>query len=121
MSKDLKEILDYVDRKTEEIKKELEMLQLLKQYLEEKLSEKAPREKPRRPAGRRGEELTVGTLAAIESARWKTYRSGRGEWCFADELPKEFVDKLRKGPVEFQGRTYFYKKLSGGKEIVARR
>ena len=117
MSEELKEVLEYVEKRREQIKKELEMLRLLKQYLEEKLSEAASQEKPRKPAEQREETLA----AAIESARWRTYRSGQGEWCFADELPRDFVDKLRSGPVEFRGHTYVYKKLSGGKEIVARK
>ena len=119
MSEGLKEVLSYIEKRAEQIKKELEVLNLLKQYLEEKLSEVPPRVKPQRPAEQRGERL--GVIVAIESARWRVYRDGRGEWCFADELPKEFVDKLRRGPVELQGHTYVYKRLSGGKEIVVRK
>ena len=117
MSEDLKEILDYVEKKMEQVKKELEMLRLLRKYLEEKLWEAAPQIRPQKPAEQRERWLAT----AIESARWRAYRSGRGEWCFADELPKEFVDELRKGPLEFRGHTYVYRRLSGGKEIVARR
>jgi len=113
MSEDLKEILNYVEKKAEQVKKELKMLELLRKYLEEKLSRPAPQIKPQKPV--------EGLAAAISSARWRAYRSGRGEWCFADELPMEFVDKLRKGPMKLQGYTYFYRQLSGGKEIVARR
>lgn len=40
----------------------------------------------------------------MESARWRRYPSGRGEWCFADELPQSFVEKLKKGPMEVAGR-----------------
>jgi len=112
MEEGLEEVLRYVEKRMEQVEKELEMLRLLKQYLEEKRAEEVI-EKP----ARREEALA----AAIESARWRAYRSGQGEWCFADELPKEFVDKLRSGPVEFRGHTYVYKRLSGGKEIVARR
>ena len=118
MEEGLEEVLRYVEKRMEEVEKELEMLRLLKQFLEEKMSRPAPKaeEVIEKPA-RREEALA----AAIESARWRAYRSGQGEWCFADELPKEFVDRLRSGPMEFRGHTYVYKRLSGGKEIVARK
>ena len=117
MEEGLEEVLRYVEKRMEQAEKELEMLRLLKQFLEEKASKLAAKAEPQRTEKRREEELA----AAIESARWRTYRSGQGEWCFADELPKEFVDRLRSGPVEFRGHTYVYKRLSGGKEIVARK
>jgi len=120
MEEGLEEVLRYVEKRIEEVEKELGMLRLLKQFLEEKMWKAVPKveEVALQEPARRGE----GALAAaIESARWRTYRSGQGEWCFADELPREFVDRLRSGPVEFRGHTYLYKKLSGGKEIVARK
>jgi hypothetical protein len=44
------------------------------------------------------------------------------EWCFADELPGSFMEELRrKGIMDLDGYRYVYKRLSGGKEIVARK
>lgn len=105
----MKTVIDYLDSRIKELEKELEALKLLKQLAE-------------REAEKPSVEPSPKELAAILSeAKWRRYSSGRGEWCFADNLPEKFVEELKGGAKTIESHVYSYKVLSGGKEIVVRR
>lgn len=106
-------LLDMVDERIRRVEEELENLRKLRELVQAKILEMG---------GVRPEER--GLVTALESVKWKSYPSGTGEWCFADQLPEDFVKELRRSPnrsKEVGGYIYRLKILSGGKEIVSRR
>ena len=110
MSLEIRELIEYIDLKIKKIQEELEYLRGLKEFLEyktRKLSvEPSSKELP----------------AIISEANWRRYPSGEGEWCFADQLPRQFIEELKeKGSKTLNGYRYVYKRLSGGREVVSRR
>jgi len=110
MSSQIQELIEYVDLKIRKLQEELEYLKNLREFLEYKI-------------GKLSIEPSSKELPAIISeANWRRYPSGAGEWCFADQLPKSFVEELKeKGSKSLNGYRYVYKKLSGGREVVSRR
>lgn len=103
----LRELIKYIEGRIEKLRKEIEALESLKNFMEEKLkSTPAPTDK----------DLPV----ILESVRWRRYREGRDEWCYADSLPSEFVEKLKEGPITIDGKTYIYGRLDRV-EVVKRR
>jgi len=110
MSREIQKLIEYVDLKIREIQEELEYLRSLREFLEYKVRklsvEPSSREVP----------------AVISEANWRRYPSGEGECCFADQLPRQFIEELReKGSKTLNGYRYVYKRLSGGREVVSRR
>lgn|GEM_PF-854070 len=106
----LRTMVDYIDSKIRRLQDEIEYLKMLREFLEYRI-------------GKLSIEPSNAELPAILSeANWKKYPSGEGEWCFADELPRNFVEELKeKGSETLNGYRYVYKKLSGGKEVVSRK
>jgi hypothetical protein len=65
------------------------------------------------------ETFTEEDLAALP---WRGYQSGKGEWVFADQVPKALVERLeREGQVELGGYVYTLREGSMGKRFVSRR
>jgi hypothetical protein len=65
------------------------------------------------------ETFTEEDLAALP---WRSYQSGRGEWAFADQVPKALVERLeREGQVELGGYVYSLREGNMGKRFVSRR
>jgi len=108
--RELKTLMEYIDSKIRKLQEELEHLEDLKEFLEYRI-------------GKLSIEPSSDEIPAILSeANWRRYPSGEGEWCFADELPRSFIQELKeKGSKTMNGCRYVYKKLSGGKEVVSRR
>lgn len=107
MTKNLKQLIEYIDLKIRKAQEELEYLKIVRDFLEYKLSVE-PSE----------EELP----AILSEVNWRRYPSGSGEWCFADQIPRTFLDKLKKEKhIQCGEYIYMYKILSGGKEIVSRK
>jgi hypothetical protein len=106
----LKQMIEYIDSKIRRLEEEIRLLKSLREIMEQK-------------AVRLSAEPSEKEVPAILSeAGWRRYPSGEGEWCFADELPKTLVEELReRGMIDLDGYRYVYKRLSGGKEVVARR
>jgi len=110
MSGDMQELIEYIDLKIRRLQEELEYLKNLREFLEYKIGKLSI------------EPSTKELPAIISEANWRRYPSGAGEWCFADQLPKSFVEELKeKGSKTLNGYRYVYKKLSGGREVVSRR
>jgi hypothetical protein len=108
--RELKTIMDYVDSKIRKLQDEIEYLKMLRDFLEYKIKKLSI------------EPSNTELPAILSEANWRRYPSGEGEWCFADELPRNFIEKLKeKGSKTLNGYRYVYKKLSGGKEVVCRR
>jgi hypothetical protein len=108
--RELKTIMDYVDSKIRKLQDEIEHLQMLREFLEYRIKKLSI------------EPSNTELPAILSEANWRRYPSGEGEWCFADELPRNFIEELkRKGSKTLNGYRYLYKKLSGGKEVVSRR
>ena len=106
----LKQLIEYLDSRIRMLEEELKLLKGLKEIMEDKV---------RRPSAEQSKEEIPVTLSEV---KWRNYPSGEGEWCFADELPESFIEELRrKGIMDVDGYRYVYKRLSGGKEIVARK
>jgi hypothetical protein len=102
--------MDYVDSKIRKLQDEIEHLQMLREFLEYRIKKLSI------------EPSNTELPAILSEANWRRYPSGEGEWCFADELPRNFIEELkRKGSKTLNGYRYLYKKLSGGKEVVSRR
>jgi len=107
----LRRAIEYIDSRIRMLEEEIELLKGLREIMEDK-------------ARRLSVEPTMEEVPAILSSevKWRSYPSGEGEWCFADELPRSFVEELKKkGMMDLDGYRYVYKRLSSGKEIVARR
>jgi len=107
----LRRVIEYIDSRIRILEEEIKLLKGLREIMEDK-------------ARRLSVEPSMEEVPAILSSevRWRSYPSGEGEWCFADKLPKSFVEELKKkGVMDLDGYRYVYKRLSGGKEIVARR
>ncbi len=65
------------------------------------------------------EEELPGILSDV---KWMKYPSGIGEWCFANQLPRKFIEELIKhGSRIVDEYRYTYKKLNSGKEVVSRK
>ena len=110
MSLDIRELIEYVDLKIRKAQEELEYLRSLRGFLEYKARKL------------KVEPSTKELPAIISEANWRRYPSGDGEWCFADQLPRQFIEELKeKGSKTLNGYRYMYKKLSGGREVVSRR
>lgn len=110
MARRVEEILEYLRRRAEEARREAEIWSALLKIVEEG-AEKRARVKPSE------EELP----ALLEGLRWRRYRSGEGEWVYADMIPEEVLEVLReKGRVEAGGYVYTYKKLDKA-EVISRR
>jgi len=107
----LRRVIEYIDSRVKRLEEEISLLKGLRELMEDKVR-------------RLSVEPSMEEAPAILSSevRWRSYPSGEGEWCFADELPRSFVEELKKrGVMDLDGYRYVYKRLSGGKEIVARR
>jgi len=107
----LRRMIEYIDSRIRVLEEEIKLLKGLREIMEDKVR-------------RLSVEPSMEEISAILSSevRWRSYPSGEGEWCFADELPRSFVEELkRKGMMDLDGYRYVYKRLSSGKEIVARR
>jgi len=108
----LRQVIEYIDSRIRMLEEEISLLKGLRELMEDKVR-------------RLSVEPSMEEVPAILSSevRWRSYPSGEGEWCFADELPRSLVEELRrKGMMDLDGyRICVYKRLSGGKEIVARR
>jgi hypothetical protein len=107
----LRRVIEYIDSRVKRLEEEISLLKGLREIMEDKVR-------------RLSVEPSMEEVPAILSSevRWRSYPSGEGEWCFADELPRSFVEELRrKGVMDLDGYRYVYKRLSSGKEIVARR
>jgi len=110
MSGDMQELIEYIDLKIRRLQEELEYLKNLRGFLEYKIGKLSI------------EPSTKELPAIISEANWRRYPSGAGEWCFADELPRCFIEELKeKSSKTLDGYRYVYKKLSGGREVVSRR
>jgi hypothetical protein len=108
--RELKTIVDYVDSKIRKLQDEIEHLKMLRDFLEYRIKKLSI------------EPSNAELPAILSEANWRRYPSGGGEWCFADELPRNFIEELKeKGSKTLNGYRYVYKKLSGGKEVVSRR
>jgi hypothetical protein len=106
----LKIMIEYIDSRIKMLQEELEYLKSLRELLESRIKRLSVK-----PSS---EELP----SILSEARWRRYPSGDGEWCFADELPRNFVEELReKGSMDLNRYRYVYKRLSGGKEVVSRK
>ena len=106
----LKQMIEYIDSRIRRLEEEIRLLKGLREIMEQRIA--------RLSAEPSREEIP----AMLSEAGWRRYPSGEGEWCFADELPKAFVEELRsRGVIDLNGYRYVYKRLSGGKEVVARR
>jgi protein gp37 len=107
----LRRVIEYIDSRVKRLEEEISLLKGLREIMEDKVR-------------RLSVEPLMEEVPAILSSevKWRSYPNGEGEWCFADELPKSFIDELRrKAVMDLDGYRYVYKRLSGGKEIVARR
>jgi len=108
--RELKTIMDYVDSKIKKLQDEIEYLKMLRDFLEYRIKKLSI------------EPSNTELPAILSEANWRRYPSGEGEWCFADELPRNFIEELKgRGSKTLNGYRYVYKKLSGGKEVVSRR
>ena len=106
----LKTIVEYVDSKIKKLQDEIEHLKMLREFLEYRIKKLSV------------EPSNAELPAILSEANWRRYPSGEGEWCFADELPRNFIEELKgEGSKTLNGYRYVYKKLSGGKEVVSRR
>ncbi len=110
MTINLKQLLEYLDLKIRKTEEELEYLRIVREFLEymvDKLSVEP------------SEEELPGILSDV---KWRRYPSGSSEWCFADQLPRRFIEELIKhGSRIVNGYRYTYKKLTDGREVVSRK
>jgi len=105
-----RQMIEYIDSKIRRLEEEIRLLKGLKEIMEHKIE------------GLSAEPSKERIQAVLSEIKWRGYPSGEGEWCFADELPENFIWELRKkGIMDLEGYRYVYKRLSGGKEIVSRR
>jgi len=104
---ELKQIIEYIDSRIRRLEEEIRLLKSLREIMEDRV---------RRLSAEPSEKEIP---AMLSEAGWRRYPSGEGEWCFADELPRAFVEELReRGIMDLDGYRYVYKRLSTGKEIV---
>ena len=102
-----RELLEWARLKIEKLEEELWVYRMILEVIEKKL---------------KSIESIEPSPEDLDNLDWRKYPSGSGEWIFADRLPRRFLEKLRKtGSLIFGGYTYFYKVLSGGKEVVSRK
>jgi hypothetical protein len=102
------ELIDWVKKRIAELEEELSKMKEILSVLEkQQLTVQCT------------ETFTEEDLAALP---WKKYPSGRGEWVFADKVPKALVERLEKeGQVELGGYVYSLREGSMGKRFVSRR
>jgi hypothetical protein len=102
------ELIEWVRKKIAELEEELAKMREILSVLENQ-----------QIAVQSAETFTEEDLAALP---WKEYPSGKGEWVFADQVPKALVERLeREGQVELGGYVYTLRKGSMGKRFVSRR
>jgi hypothetical protein len=110
-----KAMMEYIDSRIKRLEGELELMKCLREILENRIKRLGT-------AAERASKEREGLLAILSNANWRRYPSGEGEWCFADELPGNFVKELReRGSMDLNRYRYVYRRLSGGKEIVSRK
>ena len=103
------ELIEWLRKRIAELEEELSKMREILSVLENRQV----------TARRGGESFTEEDLAALP---WREYQSGRGEWVFADQAPKELVERLeREGQVELGGYVYSLREGSMGKRFVSRR
>ena len=104
-----RELVEYLKKKVMEAEREVEVWRTVLKIMEEneEMSEVKPSEK----------DIPI----ILEGLRWRRYPNGRGEWIYADKVPREVVELLKmKKREEIDGYIYMYKKLDRV-EIISRR
>ncbi|MEM1731265.1 MAG: hypothetical protein QXY26_09095 [Ignisphaera sp.] len=105
-----RELVEYLKKKVMEAEREVEVWRTVLKIMEEKI-EKMSEVKP--------SEKDIPII--LEGLRWRRYPNGKGEWIYADQIPREVVELLKmKKREEIDGYIYMYKKLDRV-EIISRR
>jgi len=96
--------LEYLNRRIEELRNELKILEALRNAL----------------TGQRSQAKSQD-VEGLDNLPWKQYKDGRGEWIFENEAPQSLLEKLSKGRAVINGYVYDFSSGRNGKRFVRRR